>query len=179
MLYSLAGVRPNTENNFIAPSASVIGDVTLQAGASVWFGVVIRGDAEAITIGRDSNIQDGAVLHADPGFPLQIADNVTVGHKAMLHGCCVGEDSLIGINAVLLNGAKIGRQCLIGANALVTENMEIPDGSLVLGSPAKVVKSLTTEQREALRLSGQHYVGNAERFLRDLQKVAPADVACQ
>ena len=155
--------------HFIAPGASVIGDVVLKANASLWFGVVIRGDAETITVGEGSNIQDGSVLHADPGFPLDIGRNVTVGHQAMLHGCTIGDDSLVGINAVVLNGAKIGRGCLVGANALVTENTEIPDFSMVLGSPAKIVRTLGEEQIAAIKLSGEHYVLNAQRFNRDLK----------
>lgn len=170
MMYSLGKVKPqfDSENNFVAPNASVIGDVHLEQDASVWFGVVIRGDAEKITLRRGCNIQDGSVLHADPGFPLTIGANVTVGHQAMLHGCTVGENSLIGINAVVLNGAKIGKHCLIGANALITENTVIPDGSMVLGSPGKVVRQLSDEQKAALELSGQHYVLNANRFIKDL-----------
>lgn len=173
MIYSLGDDSPilNDAANFIAPGASVIGKVELKADASVWFGVVIRGDAEKIVIGTGSNIQDASVLHADPGYPLLIGDNVTVGHKVMLHGCTIGDDSLIGINAVVLNGAKIGKHCLIGANALVTENMEVPDGSMVLGSPGKVVKQLSDDQRAALTLSAQHYVLNAKRFMTDLKVI--------
>lgn len=173
MLYSLGKDHPQFESgpNFIAPNASVMGDVVLKTDASVWFAVVIRGDAETITIGRGSNIQDGAVLHADPGYPLDIGANVTVGHQVMLHGCKIGDNSLIGINAVVLNGAKIGKHCLIGANTLVTENTIIPDGSMVLGSPGKVVKALSDEQRAALTLSAQHYVLNAKRFMTDLKRL--------
>ena len=173
MLYQLGDKTPQLigEGHFIAPGASVIGDVVLQPNASVWFGVVVRGDAETITIGEGTNIQDGSVLHADPGFPLDIGKNVTVGHQAMLHGCTVGEDSLVGINAVVLNGARIGKGCLVGANALVTENTEIPDFSMVLGSPAKIVRSLGEEQIAAIKLSGEHYVLNAQRFMRDLKPV--------
>ena len=174
MIYSLAEMTPSydAQTNFIAPNATVIGDVHLAADASVWFGVVIRGDAEKIRLESACNIQDGAVLHADPGFPLTVGENVTVGHQAMLHGCTIGANSLVGINAVVLNGAKIGKHCLVGANALVTENMVIPDGSMVLGSPAKVVKSLSEEQKAALVLSGQHYVLNAKRFMQDLSVVS-------
>ena len=174
MMYSLAEKAPKLDSNgnFIAPNASVMGDVELLADASVWFGVVIRGDAEKIVVGAGSNIQDASVLHADPGYPLLIGNNVTVGHKAMLHGCIIGDDSLIGINAVVLNGAKIGKHCLIGANTLVTENTEIPDGSMVLGSPGKIVRQLSEEQRQALTLSAQHYVLNAQRFMRDLKPQA-------
>ena len=171
MLYQLADKAPQLqgEGHYIAPGASVIGDVVLEARASLWFGVVVRGDAETITIGEGSNIQDGSVLHADPGFPLEIGRNVTVGHQVMLHGCSIGDDSLVGINAVVLNGAKIGKSCLVGANALVTENTEIPDFSMVLGSPAKIVRTLSEEQIAAIKLSGEHYVLNAQRFSRDLK----------
>ena len=174
MMYSLAEKAPKLDSNgnFIAPNASVMGNVELLADASVWFGVVIRGDAEKIIVGAGSNIQDASVLHADPGYPLLIGNNVTVGHKAMLHGCIIGDDSLIGINAVVLNVAKIGKHCLIGANTLVTENTEIPDGSMVLGSPGKIVRQLSEEQRQALTLSAQHYVLNAQRFMRDLKPQA-------
>lgn len=171
MKYSLGDreVRLQGEGQFIAPSAAVIGDVTLHENSSVWFGCVLRGDAERIEIGAGSNIQDGAVMHADPGFPMVVGKNVTVGHNAMLHGCTIGDGSLVGINAVVLNGARVGRGCLIGANALVTEGMEIPDGSLVLGSPARVRKTLSTEQQLALQHNADHYVGNARRFNEELQ----------
>ena len=171
MKYHLGDRCPtlDSEDNFIAPNASVIGHVELKADASIWFNVVVRGDSEKITIGEGSNVQDGAVLHADPGFPLTIGDHVTIGHKVMLHGCSIGEGSLVGINAVVLNGAKIGRGCLIGANALVTENTVIPDGSMVLGSPGKVVKQLSAEQSAALIHSAESYVKNARRFIKDLK----------
>lgn len=149
---------------FVAHNATVIGKVVLEQDSSVWFNVVIRGDADWITVGARSNVQDGSVLHADPGFPLQIGEDVTVGHKAMLHGCSVGDGSLIGINAVVLNGAKIGKGCLIGANALVTEGTEIPDGAMVLGAPAKVKRMLSDEEQAALRLSASHYVENGRRY---------------
>lgn len=166
MLYALDKITPELmgEGHFVAPNASVIGNVVLQTHASVWFSVVIRGDVERVEVGARSNIQDGSVLHADPGFPLLIGEDVTVGHKAMVHGCTIGAGSLIGINAVILNGAKIGEHCLIGAGALVTEHSEIPAGSVVMGCPGKVVKTLSTEQREALVLGAAHYVENAQRF---------------
>ena len=141
---------------------------TLHENASVWFSCVLRGDADRIEIGAGSNIQDGTVMHADPGFPMVVGENVTVGHNAMLHGCTIGNGSLVGINAVVLNGAKVGKGCLIGANALVTEGMEIPDGSMVLGAPAKIRKQLSPEQQLALMHNADHYVGNAARFNRDL-----------
>ncbi len=149
---------------FIAPSASVIGNVSIGIDATVWFNAVIRGDTELITLGDESNVQDGAVLHADPGYPMTLGRGVTVGHKAMLHGCTIGDYSLIGINAVVLNGAKVGKGCLIGANALVTENMEVPDGSMVLGSPGKIKKQLGEEALESFKKSAQHYVENGRRF---------------
>ena len=169
MIYQLGERRVRAEGEyFVAESATVIGNVLLQANASVWFNAVIRGDNELVTIGENSNVQDGSVLHTDPGSPLLIGSHVTIGHKAMLHGCTVGDNSLIGINAVLLNGVKIGRNCLIGANALVTEGKEIPDNSMVLGSPGRVVRELTPPEIEGLRKSALHYVENARRFKRDL-----------
>ncbi len=173
MIYSFGGAAPvlEGEGHFVASSASVIGSVVMKPKSSVWFSAVVRGDVESITIGYGSNVQDAAVLHADPGFPLNIGDYVTVGHHAMVHGCTVGEGSLIGINAVVLNGAKIGKGCLIGANALITEGTEIPDGSMVLGSPGKVIKTLSDEQQQALRLGTEHYIQNAARFATDLVEV--------
>lgn len=165
MLYQLDNKQVQlSENYFVAESAAVIGNVSLGDNVSIWFNVVIRGDSELIAIGEKSNIQDGAVLHTDPGFPMTLGKGVTVGHKAMLHGCSVGDYSLVGINAVVLNGAKIGRHCIIGANALVTENMEIPDGSLVIGSPGKIKRHLNVEQQQALEVQAQHYVQNGRRF---------------
>lgn len=172
MKYSLEDKRVTLvgSGHFIAPNATLIGDVTLQENASVWFNCVLRGDADHIEIGAGSNIQDGSVLHADPGFPMTVGKNVTVGHKAMLHGCTIGDGSLVGINAVVLNGAKVGKGCLIGANALVTEGMEIPDGSLVLGSPAKIKSQLSAEQQQALALSAEHYVQNGQRYNAHLRE---------
>jgi carbonic anhydrase/acetyltransferase-like protein (isoleucine patch superfamily) len=170
MIYQIGDRRVHAEGDyFIAETAVVIGNVLLKQNASVWFNAVIRGDNELITIGENSNVQDGSVLHTDPGWPLVIGSHVTIGHKAMLHGCTIGDNSLVGINAVVLNGAKIGRNCLIGANALVTEGKEIPDNSMVLGSPGKVVRDLTPEQIEGLRKSALHYVENARRFKADLR----------
>ena len=157
------------DGQYIAPGAAVIGDVTLHTNASVWFNCVLRGDAERLEVGAGSNIQDGTVMHADPGFPMVVGENVTVGHNAMLHGCTIGDGSLIGIGAVVLNGAKVGKGCLIGANALVTEGMEIPDGSLVLGMPAKIKAQLNEEQQAALQINASHYVANAARFSTDLE----------
>jgi carbonic anhydrase/acetyltransferase-like protein (isoleucine patch superfamily) len=170
MKYSLGKDRVKLlgEGHFIAPNSAVIGDVTLHDRASVWFCCVLRGDADSIVIGAGSNIQDGTVIHADQGFPTHVGENVTVGHNAMIHGCTIGDGSLVGINAVVLNGAKIGKGCLIGANALVTEGMEIPDGSMVLGSPAKIRKTFTEEERAVLGLNAEHYVANAQRYLDEL-----------
>lgn len=173
MRYRLGNQQPELigTGHFIAPNAALIGNVRLHDNVSVWFNVVVRADADVIDIGAGSNIQDGSVLHVDPGYPLQIGANVTVGHKVMLHGCSIGEGSLIGINAVVLNGAKIGKGCLIGAGAVVTEGMEIPDYSLVLGMPAKIVKTLDQNTRAGLLASAEHYVQNGCRFNEQLQRV--------
>jgi carbonic anhydrase/acetyltransferase-like protein (isoleucine patch superfamily) len=170
MIYNLADRKLEIlgDNYFIADSASVIGSVVMHQNASIWFGAVLRGDNDVITIGENSNVQDLSVLHVDPGFPLTIGKNVTVGHKVMLHGCEIGDNSLVGINSVILNGAKIGKNCLIGANSLISENKVIPDGSLVMGSPGKVVKQLTEEQMKGLEMSALHYVENFKRYKRDL-----------
>ncbi|MEM8560688.1 MAG: gamma carbonic anhydrase family protein [Pseudomonadota bacterium] len=172
MKYALghSTVTLNGGGQFIAPNAAVIGNVTLHANSSIWFSCTLRADVERIEVGAGSNIQDGTVMHADPGFPMVVGANVTVGHNAMLHGCTIGDGSLIGISAVVLNGAKIGKGCLIGANALVTEGMEIPDGSLVLGSPAKIKKQLSEEQQAVLLLNAEHYVRNAHRFNDELRE---------
>lgn len=172
MKYSLGDKRVTLvgSGHYIAPNAVLIGDITLQENATVWFASVLRGDADHIEIGAGSNVQDGAVLHVDPGFPLTLGENVTVGHNAMLHGCTIGDGSLVGINAVVLNGAKVGKGCLIGANALVTEGMEIPDGSLVLGSPAKIKSQLSDEHQQGLKFSAGHYVENGRRYAEHLQE---------
>ena len=171
-LYQLDDLAPAlADTAWVADSAQVIGNVTLAEGSSVWFGVVIRGDTEAISIGRASNIQDNSVLHADHGMPLVIGEQVTVGHQAMLHGCTIGDGSLIGIQAVVLNGAKIGKNCLVGAGALVTEGKEFADGCMILGSPAKAVRQLSEAQVEALKLSAQHYMDNARRYKAGLKKL--------
>jgi carbonic anhydrase/acetyltransferase-like protein (isoleucine patch superfamily) len=172
-IYELDGKAPQLDATaWVADSAQVMGDVTLKAGVSVWFGAVLRGDTDHIHIGRGSNIQDGSVLHADEGQPLHIGENVTVGHMVMLHGCTVGDGSLIGIGAVVLNGARIGKGCIVGAGALVTEGKEFPDGSMILGSPAKAVRELSPAQREGLLKSAQHYIANAARFRQGLRKIA-------
>ncbi|KRB97942.1 hypothetical protein ASE11_14095 [Hydrogenophaga sp. Root209] len=171
-LYELDGTAPRVaESAWVADNAQVIGNVVLGEDSSVWFGVTVRGDTETITIGRGSNIQDGSVLHADVGLPLNIGENVTVGHQVMLHGCTIGDGSLIGIGAVVLNGAKIGKHCLVGAGSLVTEGKEFPDGTMILGSPARVAKTLSPEQIEGLRMSAQHYTDNAARFRKTLKKI--------
>ncbi|MDO9132417.1 MAG: gamma carbonic anhydrase family protein [Hydrogenophaga sp.] len=172
-LYELDGLTPQVAASaWVADNAQVIGDVVLGEDSSVWFGATLRGDTETITVGRGSNIQDGSVLHADVGFPMTLGENVTVGHQVMLHGCTIGEGSLIGIGAVVLNGAKIGKHCLVGAGALVTEGKEFPDGSMILGSPARVAKTLTPEQIEGLRMSAKHYTDNAARYRKTLKKIA-------
>jgi carbonic anhydrase/acetyltransferase-like protein (isoleucine patch superfamily) len=171
-IYALDDAAPRLDASaWVADSAQVMGNVTLAADTSIWFGTVVRGDTESITVGRGSNIQDGSVLHADVGMPLVVGEHVTVGHKVMLHGCTIGDESLIGIGAIVLNGAKIGRNCLVGAGALVTEGKEFPDGSMIIGSPAKAVRQLSPEQIEGLRQSARHYVENARRFQSGLKQL--------
>ena len=170
-IYELDGVAPEVAASaWVADSAEVMGNVRLAEDASIWFGAVVRGDCESISIGEGSNIQDASVLHADLGKPLVVGRHVTVGHQVMLHGCTIGDETLIGIGATVLNGAKIGKNCLVGARALVTEGKEFPDGSMILGSPAKVVRQLTPEQIEGLRRSAAHYVENAERYRKGLKQ---------
>ncbi len=173
MLYELAGRRPEFrgEGQFVANNATVIGSVVMEEHSSVWFNAVIRGDNDVITIGPETNIQDGAVLHTDANIKLTLGRGVTVGHNVMLHGCEIGDYSLIGINAVVLNGAKIGKHCLIGANTLIPERMVVPDGSMVVGSPGKVKKELNDNQKKMLELSAAHYVHNARRYLAELKPV--------
>ena len=173
-VYELDGFKPKLgADAWVADGADVIGNVELADGANVWFGAVIRGDnPEPIRIGARSNIQDGSVLHADPGKPLIVGDDVTIGHKVMLHGCTIGDGSLIGIGAIVLNGAKIGKGCLVGAGSLVTEGKEFPDGSMIMGSPAKVVRALSPEHSQGLRGIAAHYVANAKQFKLGLKKIA-------
>ena len=172
-LYQLDDFMPCVAPSaWVADSAEVIGRVTLCEDVSVWFNAVLRGDSDTLTVGAGSNIQDGSVLHADTGFPLQIGERVTVGHQVMLHGCVIGDESLIGIGAVVLNGARIGRNCIVGAGALVTEGKSFPDGSLIVGSPAKVVRELTPEQIAGLKASAAHYVNNGRRYRAGLMKIA-------
>jgi len=172
MLYKLGKDQPIIEGDYyVADNATVLGKVKLCKDSSVWFGAILRGDTELITVGERSNVQDGSVLHTDLGFPLDIGKDVTIGHKVMLHGCAIGDGSLIGINSVVLNGAKIGKGCLIGANTLITEGTEIPDGSLVMGSPGKVRGELNEDQKNGLILSARHYVENSKRFKSELEKL--------
>lgn len=171
MIYSLGDRRPEMRGEyFIADNATVIGSVVLENNASIWFNAVLRGDNDVITIGENSNIQDGSVLHTDFGMPLTVGRNVTVGHKVMLHGCTIGEGSLIGINAVILNGAKIGRYCVIGANALIPEGKDIPDFSVVMGSPGKIVKQVSDAQKAMMEFGALHYVENFKRYQRELKR---------
>mgnify|MGYP006273374973 CR=1 FL=1 len=173
-VYALDGIAPDLPEQgafWIAPSASVIGKVRLERFASVWFGAVLRGDNELITIGENSNVQDGAVMHTDPGLPLTVGRNCTIGHKAILHGCTIGDNTLIGMGAVILNRAKIGRNCLIGANALITEGKEIPDNSLVMGQPGKVAGELNEDAVARLTRSAETYVRNWQRFARGLKAI--------
>ena len=172
-LYELDGVAPQlAEGAWVADSAQVMGDVVLGENVSIWFGAVLRGDTEPLKIGRNSNVQDLSVLHADVGSPLTIGDNVTIGHQVMLHGCTVGDNSLIGIQAVVLNNAKIGRNSIVGAGSVVTEGKEFPDNSLILGSPAKVVRTLDDAAAAKLRASAEHYVDNGRRFAKGLKKIS-------
>lgn len=171
-IYQLGADAPDIHPSaYVAESANLIGKVILEAGSSVWFGVTIRGDNEAITVGENSNVQENSVLHTDPGFPLCIGKNVTVGHQAMLHGCTIGDGCLVGIQAVVLNGAKIGKNCLIGAGALVTEGKEFPDGSLIIGAPAKAVRTLSTEDIAKIQAGTAVYVQGAQVFKTSLQRI--------
>mgnify|MGYP005711841979 FL=1 len=175
MLYELDDLQVQAVGDYwVADNAVVLGNVLLCQDASVWFNAVLRGDTELITVGEGSNVQDGSVLHTDLGYPINIGAHVTIGHKVMLHGCNIGEGSLVGINSVVLNGAKIGKNCIIGANALITEGKVIPDNSMVMGSPGKVVKTLSEEQGALIRMGAKHYVENARRFRDGL---APQAVA--
>ena len=165
MIYEFEGVAPELdEDTWVAPNASLIGKIVLMAGASVWFGATLRGDNEEIRVGAGSNIQENCVLHTDMGYPLAIGENCTIGHKAMLHGCVIGDGSLIGMGATVLNGAKIGRGCLIGAGALITEGKEIADYSLVMGAPGKVVRSLDADARQAILASAAGYRDKMRQF---------------
>ena len=170
MLYDLENKKPkNLGENWVAPNATVIGNVTLEKNISIWFNATLRGDIENIHVGEGSNIQDGSVLHTDPGYPLKIGKNVTVGHLVMLHGCTIGDNSLIGIGAVILNNAKIGNNCVIGAKALITENKEIPDNSLVVGSPGRVIRKLTNEEIQAVEKNAIRYQDNWKKYSKSLK----------
>jgi carbonic anhydrase/acetyltransferase-like protein (isoleucine patch superfamily) len=172
-LYELDGVAPQLGTGaWVADSAQVIGNVQLGENASIWFGAVLRGDNETMTVGRNSNVQDLSMLHSDPGSPLTIGENVTIGHQVMLHGCTIGDNSLIGIQAVVLNNAKIGRNSIVGAGSVVTEGKEFPDNSLIFGSPAKVMRTISDEDAARLRHGSEHYVENAVRYAKGLKKIA-------
>ncbi|PTV96928.1 carbonic anhydrase/acetyltransferase-like protein (isoleucine patch superfamily) [Rhodobacter aestuarii] len=172
MIYALDGVAPILgQGAWVAPDANLIGKVVLEDNASVWFGCTLRGDNEEIRVGAGANVQENVICHTDMGFPMVIGANCTIGHKAMLHGCIIGEGSLIGMGAIVLNGAKIGRGCLIGAGALITEGKEIPDGSLVMGAPGKIVRQLDEAAQARLRESAAHYRENAARFAKGLVPV--------
>jgi carbonic anhydrase/acetyltransferase-like protein (isoleucine patch superfamily) len=167
MLYDLENKKiQNSGDNWVAPNANVIGDVTLEKNTSIWFNATLRGDIENIHIGEGSNVQDGSVLHTDPGYPLKIGKNVTVGHLVMLHGCTIGDNSLIGIGAVILNNAKIGNNCVIGAKSLITENKVIPDKSLVVGSPGRVIRKVTDEEAKAIKENAIRYQENWKKYLK-------------
>lgn len=171
-LYSLNGHLPQLDaDTWVAPDANLIGRIVLHAGASVWFGATLRGDNETIAIGAGSNVQESCVFHTDMGYPLSIGANCTIGHKAMLHGCTIGDNSLIGMGATVLNGAVIGKNCLIGAGALITEGKAIPDGSLVMGAPGKVIRQLDTAAIQMLTASALHYQDNMRRFRAGLAVV--------
>ena len=171
-VFELDGVRPELDpESWVADSATVIGRVILNKGASVWFGATLRGDNDPITIGENSNIQDGAVLHTDLGVPLTIGRHVTVGHMVMMHGCEVGDNSLIGIGSIILNNAKIGKNCLIGANSLITEGKVIPDGSMVMGAPGKVIREVSEQQLQGMLAGSHHYVENWKRYAKGLKRI--------
>ncbi len=174
-LFELESISPVLADGFcfVADSASVIGNVRLESDVGIWFGAVLRGDNELIYVGRGSNVQDLSMLHTDAGYPLTVGEGCTIGHRAILHGCSIGDHSLVGMGATILNGARIGRYCLIGANALITENKEIPDGSLVVGAPGKVVRPLSSEERLGLERSATGYVINARRFAAGLRRLTP------
>ena len=171
-IYELGDHVPKIDASaWVAESAQVIGRVALGEAASIWYGAVLRGDNDWITVGKRSNVQDGSMLHTDLGWPLTLGDDVTVGHQVMLHGCTVGDGSLIGIQAVVLNAARIGRNCLVGAGAIVTEGKEFPDNSLIIGAPAKVVREISPEQIERMRAGAAHYVHNAQRHRDQLKRI--------
>ena len=169
MFYDLKDKKPQSSGeNWVAPNATIIGDVTLEKNSSIWFNAVLRGDIENILIGEGSNVQDGSVLHTDPGYPLKVGKNVTIGHLVMLHGCTIGDNSLIGIGAVILNNAKIGNNCIIGAKTLIAENKEIPDDSLVVGSPGRVIRKVTEDEKKAVIENTKHYQDNWKKYSQSI-----------
>ena len=169
MFYDLKDKKPQSSGeNWVAPNATIIGDVTLEKNSSIWFNAVLRGDIENILIGEGSNVQDGSVLHTDPGYPLKVGKNVTIGHLVMLHGCTIGDNSLIGIGAVILNNAKIGNNCIIGAKTLIAENKEIPDDSLVVGSPGRIIRKVTEDEKEAVLENTKHYQDNWKKYSKSI-----------
>ncbi|MBC3870057.1 gamma carbonic anhydrase family protein [Undibacterium oligocarboniphilum] len=171
-IYQLGDIAPEIDASaYITDTAKIIGKVRIEAKASIWFDVTIRGDNELITVSENSNVQEGCILHTDPGFPLTIGPNVTVGHQAMLHGCTIGEGSLIGIQAVILNGAKIGKNCLVGAGALVTEGKEFPDNSLIIGSPAKAVRELNDDDRMRMHMNTANYAQRGQLYKTQLRRI--------
>ena len=170
MFYDLENKNPkNLGENWVAPNATVIGNVTLEKNTSIWFNATLRGDIENIHVGEGSNIQDGSVLHTDPGYPLKVGKNVTVGHLVMLHGCTIGDNSLVGIGAVILNNAKIGKNCIIGAKALITENKDIPDNSLVVGAPGIIIRKVTDEEIKRVKENAVHYQENWKRYSKSIK----------
>lgn len=174
-LYTLDGIAPQFEDEdsaWIAPDASVIGDVFIGRNVGIWFGAALRGDTEAIRVGADTNVQEHTIMHTDAGFPLTIGVGCTIGHRALLHGCTIGDNSLIGMGAIVLNGARIGNNCLVGAGALVTENKEFADNSLIVGSPAKAIRTLDDAAVQRLKASALHYVHNARRFKAGLARIS-------
>ena len=169
MFYDLKDKKPRSSGeNWVAPNATIVGNVTLEKNSSIWFNAVLRGDIENIYIGEGSNIQDGSVLHTDPGYPLKVGKNVTVGHLVMLHGCTIGENSLIGIGAVILNNVKIGKNCIIGAKTLIAENKEIPDDSLVVGSPGRIIRKVTEDEKKAVLENSKHYQDNWKKYSKSI-----------
>lgn len=173
-LYALGDAQPRTPDTgryWIAPDAQVLGNVILGEDVGIWFGAVLRGDNEPMTIGARTNIQDGVVIHSDPGAPATIGEGCTIGHRAIVHGCVIGDNSLVGMGATILNRARIGNNCIVGANALVTEGKEFPDNSLIVGSPARVVRTLDADAVEGLKKSAAHYVANWKRFASDLRRL--------
>ena len=170
MFYDLENKKVKSSNdNWVAPNATIIGDVTLEKNTSIWFNATLRGDIENIYIGEGSNVQDGSVLHTDPGFPLKVGKNVTIGHLVMLHGCTIGDNSLIGIGAVILNNAKIGKNCIIGAKSLIAENKEIPDNSLVVGSPGRVIRKVSDEDAKLITKNAIRYQDNWKKYSKTLR----------